>query len=433
MNVRQEALSLLMLHEETDGYINLVLSDKALEKAGSEAGFLTALVYGTVERKLTLDYATGVLAEREPGSLRPHTRHLLRMGLYELFFLKTKPYAAVNETVKLCKDKGEAGFVNAVLRSALKRDTLPLPSRDRYARFLSLRESFPLPTVKCFIALFGEEKTEQLLSFFNQVSPLCLRLNPEKIDRNAYLSLLRENGYDASATPFSPFGVRISTPVSPKNLPGFAEGWFFVQDEASQIHTLALNPQKGDLIVDVCACPGGKTFGAAWAAGEGDFYAFDLRESKLSLIKESAERLGLSVTVACVDGERGEPSLFGKAGRVICDVPCSGLGVLGKKPDLRYRKAAGDLPALQRRILDTSARYVKDGGLLLYSTCTLLPEENEEQRRYFLDTHPDFTFADFSFGDRKSKEGEYLLTPFDTGTDGFYLAAFRKLKQPKKD
>ena len=190
-------------------------------------------------------------------------------------------------------------------------------------------------------------------------------------------------------------------------------------------------PRAEDVVIDVCACPGGKTFGAAFLRGRvGRYYAFDLHGSKLPLIEKGAARLGLSVSVGVQDATEGREELFGKAAMVICDVPCSGLGVLGKKADLRYREPTGDLPPLQRQILETSFRYLKVGGCLLYSTCTLLPEENEEQIRAFLSAHPEAVLVPFSpwAGRLASEDGMMTLLPHRHGTDGFFFAKIKKCK-----
>lgn len=429
MSVRQTALSLLVALEERGGFANLLLSDSVLARVGDEAPLLTALFYGTVERRLTLDYAIGVLAKRDTESLSVHTRNLLRLGLYQIYFMKIPAHAATDKTVSLGENKGERALVNAVLRCAANTP-LPLPTKGRTARHLSVKHSFPLSTVRHFLSLYGEEETEALLDAFNAVSPLTLTVNGAKTTREEYLSLLCNAGFPADATAYAKRSIRLSSSVSPERLPHFKDGYFLVQDEASSLAVEALGAERGDLIVDVCSAPGGKILSAAASiGGDGSFYAFDLHESKLSLIRESAERLGFSVTVSCVDATLGDPRLFGKADKVICDVPCSGLGVLGKKPDLRYRERSEELSPLGLFILNTSANYVKKGGVLLYSTCTLVPEENENNVRLFLDGHPEFSAEDFSFANGLGSDGGMLtLLPHKHGTDGFFMAKLRKKK-----
>ncbi len=432
MSVRRTALALLIAQEERGGFANLLLSDAVLSRVGDDAPLLTALFYGTVERRLTLDYAMGVLSARDAESLTPHTRNLLRLGLYQIYFMKIPAHAATDKTVSLGENKGERALVNAVLRRAA--DTpLPLPPRARTARHLSVKHSFPLSTVRHFLSLYGEADTEALLAAYNEVSPLTVTVNEGRVKREDYLSLLADAGISAERTAYAKRSVRLSASLPPERLPHFEDGWFLVQDEASSLAAEALDALAGDVIVDVCSAPGGKILSAATAVrGEGSFYAFDLHESKLSLIKESASRLGVSINVAVCDATVGDARLFGKADRVICDVPCSGLGVLGKKPDIRYREKSEGLAPLGFSILQASAKYVKEGGVLLYSTCTLSPDENEENVRRFLAENGDFSPLDFSFGGGLESEGGMLtLLPHKHGTDGFFMAKLGRIKTKK--
>lgn len=427
MTVRRTALSLLMALEERGGFANLLLSDAVLARAGDDAPLLCALFYGTVERRLTLDYAIGVLASRDSESLTAHTRNLLRLGLYQIYFMKIPAHAATDKTVSLGENKGERALVNALLRRAACTP-LPLPPVSRKARHLSVKYSFPLSTVRFFLSLYGEEETEALLSAFNEVAPLTLTVNAGRVTREEYLAILSEAGHAAAPTAYAKRSLRLKGSISPERLPYFKDGYFLVQDEASALAMEALDVRRGDTVIDVCSAPGGKILSAATSiGGEGKFYAFDLHESKLSLIRESAARLGVSVDVRACDATKGDESLFGKADRVICDVPCSGLGVLGKKPDLRYRERDGSLAPLGLEILNTSAKYLKTGGVLVYSTCTLSPDENEENVRLFLDAHPDFAPLDFSFdGGLASENGYITLLPHKNGTDGFFMAKLTK-------
>ncbi len=427
MSVRRTVLSLLLALEERGGFANLLLSDAVVARAGDDAPLLTALFYGTVERRLALDYAIGVLSSRDTESLSSHTRNLLRLGLYQIYFTRIPAHAATDKTVALGENKGERALVNAVLRRAAK-EPMPLPPEGRVARHLSVKHSFPLSTVRHFLDMYGKEETEALLSAFNRVSPLTVTVNGAKATREEYLSILKNAKIDATPTEYARASVRLALSESPERLPGFAEGLFLVQDEASALAAEALDARAGDLIVDVCAAPGGKILSAAASiGGEGRFYAFDLHESKLSLVRESAARLGIPVTVSACDATVGCEALFGKADRVICDVPCSGLGVLGKKPDLRYRERSDALAPLGLEILNTSAKYLKAGGVLVYSTCTLSPDENEENVRRFLAENPSFSPLEFSFaGGLASKDGCLLLLPHKHGTDGFFMAKLKK-------
>ncbi len=428
MSARREALSLLLTAEEKSSFANLLLSRRALDAAGEEAPLLTALFYGTVERRLTLDYAIGVFAERDVETLTPHTRNLLRLGLYQLYFMKIPPHAACDQTVALGENKGERALVNAVLRRAA-RAPMPLPPEGRRVRHLSVKHSFPTSTVRKLMDILPDGEVESLLSAFNEVSPLTVTTNLAKISRAELCELLSAAGFACETTSYSSRSVRLKTSVSPERLPGFAEGLFLVQDEASAMVAEALGAARGQRVIDTCAAPGGKILSVATAlAGEGEFYAFDLHESKLPLIEESARRLGVSLHTAVCDGRVGREELLGTADRVICDVPCSGLGVLGKKPDLRYRALGDTLAPLGLAILQRSAAYLREDGILMYSTCTLTREENEDNVQAFLDANPDFYAEDFAFGELRSREGMLTLFPHRHGTDGFFMAKLHKRK-----
>ena len=389
--------------------------------------------YGTVERLLTLDFWIARLTGKAADRLAPGTRALLRLGLYQLRFMDSVPdFAAIHETVALAAHEGERRFVNGVLRAAQRepaRLTLPPVEEDpTYA--LSVMYSFPTEIVALFLAQYGQKMTERLLAAFNETAPLTLRVNTKKTDREALLASLRKTGCRAEPTAFSPVGIRLFDTVDPTCLFGFADGLFYIQDEASQIAVAALGAEDAALAVDTCAAPGGKSFGMAVDMEGGEVISLDLHASKLSLIASGAERLGLSdkITAREHDGTSPLASLLARADAVLCDAPCSGLGVLGKKADLRYRGGGrlSELPPLQKEILSSAAAYVKEGGALLYSTCTLHTAENEEVVRAFLAAHPDFSFEDFSVGSLSSHEGMLTLLPPIHGTDGFFVAKFRK-------
>ncbi len=434
-NVRLVALRLLEGWERDETYLNLAMNSPAVrELSREERGFLTSLLYGTVERKITLDYLINAAAKR--SEIEPELRNILRLGFYQLFFMnKIPPFAAVSETVSLAREKGKRGFVNGVLRGAERAFSkgLPLPPREKnVARYLSIAYSYPLPLVRHFLALLGEAEAEALLSRCNETAPLTLAVNTLKTAREDLLRRLTASGFSAVETERSPNGIKILTPTPVTSLPGFAEGEFYVQDEASQLGALILKPRAGELLVDPCACPGGKSIAAALAMGDrGRILAFDLHESKLPLITEAAERLGISsISVAERDAEQPDPALLGQVDCAICDVPCSGLGVLAKKPDLRY----GDpsrleaLPALQASILSETARYLKPGGRLLYSTCTLNPKENEGVFTDFLSKHSDFHAVPFEAADLSAPSGMLTLYPHIHGTDGFFYALAEREK-----
>ncbi len=437
MNVRELTLTLLNDYEVSGKYVNLSLSSHLADKLSrEERGFLTALLYTVVERKITYDYYIGAISGRSLDKIDPVTLNILRLGVCQIVHIDSVPdHAAVNETVTLARNPGEKSFVNGVLRQAARLKTegkLPLPQRDKkVSRYLSVAYSFPLWTVKHFISIFGEEATERLLDRFNTARYTDLTVNLTKTTKDKLASDLRAAGYEPEFFIDSNLSIRLPGSVNPRNLPGFDEGLFFVQDAACAISAEALEVGEGDRIIDVCACPGGKSFAAAILSRTGEVWSLDIHDSKLSLVEDGAKRLGL-MNVRALECDATKPceELFGSFDRVICDVPCSGLGVLAKKPDIRHKdnQSLQNLPELQYEILTASSNYLTDNGIMIYSTCTLNPEENEKIIERFLAEHREFCAVDFAVGDMSSKDGMLTLLPHVHGTDGFFIAKIKKIK-----
>ncbi len=427
MTARELAFRLLQKAEANDQFINLSL-DHALERSElseSDRALCAALVYGVTERRLTLDHRISSLSSRPVEDLDLSVKTALRLGLYQLSFMDRIPaHAAVNETVSLVPKK-TAGFVNAILRSALRSPIHSLPDADRnLTDYLSVKYSVGKALTDKLLSFLGREETEALLAALGSVPPTTLSVNTLKISRQE----LAKRIPDATPTPHAPNGLYVRGSI--RALHGFEEGLFFVQDEASQIAVEALGAEEGETVMDVCACPGSKSFGTAIRMkGKGRILSFDLHEKKLPLITSGAKRLGIDIiTPAVRDGRDPLPHLFGTADRVLCDVPCSGFGVLAKKPELRYKDPAASeaLPDIQLAILNNACRYVRDGGILVYSTCTILPEENEENVSRFLSDHPEFSLESFSVGALTVPSGMITLLPHIHHTDGFFVAKFKK-------
>lgn len=435
-SARAVALALYSSCRAAEKYANLALSSHLTDLlSASDRALASAIFYTAVERSLTCEYLTSALSGRPKEKLRAHTLDLLTVGLAQLLFMDHIPaHAAVNETVALAEDPGERAFVNAILREALRRrdkGDLPYPPREKNpARYLSVRYSFPLAVVRRFLSLLGEEDTEATLAFFDRTAPLTVAVNLAKTTRENYLEILAANGFSAEPTARSPIGIRFAESVRPTSLPGFDDGLFYVQDEASQLAALAASPKASSVVVDVCSAPGGKSFAvSSLTHGSALVHAFDLHASKLPLISSGAERLGFAnISVQERDALTPDPALAGEADLVLCDVPCSGLGVLGKKPDLRYKdlSAAERLPDLQLAILEASLSYLKPGGRLLYSTCTLDPRENAENIARFLAAHPEFSRVSFRLADLDAPDGCLTLLPHRHGTDGFFISLLQK-------
>ena len=437
-NMRELALR-LMCEWETDGkYINLAVNSHFLDGISrEERASLTALLYTAVEKKLSYDYYIAALSKRSLGKIDARVLNILRLGACQIIDMKSIPdFAAVNESVKLAKNPGERSFVNGVLRKITelsKAGELPLPPYEKNpARHYSVKYSIPLWIVKKMMARLGEDEAVKLFEAFNSEPDLTVTVNLTKISRENFLEELKKRGISAEPSKLSKLSVKILERITPKDLYGYEEGLFFVQDEASALAVLSLKPEKNESLFDACAAPGGKSFSSAiLMENTGKIVSGDLRESKLSLIRGGASRLGLS-SIEVIENDAGEENLakFGVFDKIICDVPCSGLGVISKKSDLRYRSAEGaaELPDLQYKILTSSSKYLKADGVMIYSTCTLLEEENEAVVKRFLSEAPDFASVDFTIGDLKSTDGALTLYPHRNGTDGFFIAKLRKVK-----
>lgn len=417
-------------------YSNIAI-DNALKKnelSDADAGLLTAIVMGVTERRLTLDYIIDKLSDR-PDKVDSDTRILLQMGIYQVTYLDRIPeYAAVNETVDLAPRRSR-GFVNAVMREYLRKkksgalDELFPSEESDPVEYLSVYYSFPKDVCERFLSIYGLERTKRIFEIFNKPPRLTLRINTLKISREGYAKLLDEKEIKYTLSERLENAILLEN-VSFTALPGFDEGYFFVQDEASQICVEAIDAKADMLMVDACSCPGSKSFGSAIKMeNKGKILSFDLHESKLKLIDKGAARLGIDIITAAVrDGRQTDEGLVGQADRVLCDVPCSGLGVIAKKPEIRYKSLEdfARLPEIQSSILENCSKYVKIGGILVCSTCTVLPEENAGNVTKFLERHPEFTPVDFAVGDVRSEGGMLSLSPDLHGTDGFFVAKFIK-------
>ena len=423
---RKTAFGILNRCEKQRQYSNLAL-DAALKRSDlldHDRALVTTLVYGVLERRLTLDYQISSLSSRPLDEITPETLTALRLGIYQLAYLDRIPdHAAVNETVALVSRK-TSGFVNAILRGFLRQGkSLRYPDRktDEIA-YLSVRYSVGEPLCKTFAEAFGFEKTESILSAFEKNPPLTIRVNTCRTTRKDLLQKLCEAGYEATPTERAKNGIRILSNAPVTSLPGFSEGDFFVQDEASQLCVEALEAREGMRVLDSCACPGSKTFGIAMEMNNtGTLIAGDLHASKLSLVESGARRLGLSIlSVVERDARASSPDWMtpdGQFDRILCDVPCSGFGVLAKKPELRYKDPSESraLPDIQLDILTNSFSLLRAGGKLVYSTCTILPTENEGNLARFLERCPNAIV-----------ERAETFYPDTHGTDGFFVSVIRK-------
>lgn len=429
-NGSARALALEVLERcESGGYSSITL-DTAIKRSSLspvDRALLTALTYGTIERRNTLDCAISSLSTLPSEKIDTKTRCILRLGLYQLAYMDRIPdFAAINETVSLAP-KRSRGFVNAILRSFVRRGRkieLPDEIKGDPVRHLSCASSVSESVARALLEIYSPEDCRKMLDT-DRTAPITLRTNTLKCTRDDLLARLRERYPTARPTRLSPDGIILDS-AAVTELVELTEGLATVQDEASQICVRTLGATPGDVVYDVCACPGSKSFGAAMTMeNEGRILAFDIHKSKLSLVERGAERLGISVISVEAHDARDEMSeLIGTADRVICDVPCSGLGVLAKKPEIRYKDMTecAPLPKIQLDILENVSKYLKVGGVLVYSTCTVLPAENEENIKNFLAAHGNFSLTPFSVGGLDAESGMITLLPHVHGTDGFFIA-----------
>lgn len=443
--MRELALGVLLEISGGEEYSHIALRNvlekyQYLEK--QERAFLTRLVEGTTEKRIWCDYVIEQFSSVKIRKMKPVIREILRMSAYQIGYMDSVPDSAVcNEAVKLARKKGFqqlGGFVNGVLRNLARhiREIKYPEMETQPALALSVRYSVPEWIVSIWIKRWGEERTERILSAFEERRPLNIRVNQERITGSELKERLEKRGIKVTEVDSLPGALGIEGYDYLAGLPEFQEGLFQVQDLSSMLAVEAAGVKKGDYCIDVCAAPGGKTVYMAEKAGtDGYVDARDLTEYKAELIRENCRRLGLfntgvSVKDACVKDEAS----VGKADVVLADLPCSGLGVIGKKTDIRYRMSQeqqGELAKLQREILDTVQAYVKPGGTLLYSTCTINPEENEENAEWFLEN---YSFEAVSleaclpekYAGETGAKGYVQLLPDVHGCDGFFIAKFRR-------
>lgn len=422
---RKIAYDVLVKCASAEQYSNIAL-DTAIKRSDltpPDRGLLTALVYGVIERQITLDAIINNLTDRKSEDISPDVRTLLRLGLYQLAYLDRVPdHAAVNETVNMA-GKRSRGFVNAILRAFIRSGKeIPIPDRETDAEgYLSVKYSFCIELCKVFVKNFGLERTEELFAAFGETPDLTLRTNTLRISREELIEKIGEQGIHALPTKESDIGIHVCDRSPVAELYGFADGLFFVQDEASQLCVKALDAKSGMRVLDACACPGSKSFGAAIdMQNKGEVMSCDLHRNKLSLVESGAARLGISILKTEErDARNTNEEWLSTFDRVLCDVPCSGFGVFAKKPELRYKdpNMSAALPDIQLAILKNASQYLKVGGKLVYSTCTLLPAENEENVSRFLDENNHFELKE-----------QRTLYPDTDGTDGFFYAVLERVK-----
>lgn len=441
-NVRESALNLLEAIEKNQSYSNLLLNNviKKNNVDPKDIGLLTELTYGTLQRKMTLDFYLEPFLKKA-RKLEPWVKQLLRITLYQMTYLDKIPdRAAIYEAVEIAKKKGHKGIssmVNGVLRT-IQREGIPSLEeiKDPIER-LAIATSHPEWLVKRWVDQLGFEKAQEMCEI-NLTAPLqTARVNTTKMNREKCLQMLLEEGYQVEASPVIPEAIKCLK-GNLANSNAFKEGYITIQDESSMLVAHALGVEKDEHILDACAAPGGKsTHIAEKLSLTGQVISLDLHEHKVKLIAENANRLGLSnIETRGLDSRKVQEHFEKESfDRILLDAPCSGLGVMRRKPDMKYTKKEEDvfrLHSIQTDLLKAVAPLLKKGGILVYSTCTVDDEENDQVVKAFLTNNPDFE-GDLGFKKRMPeaiqplcKDYSLQILPQDFGSDGFYIAVLRK-------
>ena len=398
-----------------------------------EAALATRLCYGVLQNRMLLDHYLQQLLTGKIRDLHPVIHDILHLGLYQLYMLDKIPdSAAVNESVALAKhycrkQRFAPGLVNAVLRSAVRtKGTLKEP------KSLSQKYSHPNELIKLLSDSIGKSRLEGMLAANNAIPETVIQVNTLKTDLAALTARLEQEGVEAKSHSWMENCLVLSGTGNLEQLPSFREGLFYVQDAAAKLSVLCAQLGENSRVLDCCAAPGGKSFAAAIAMnGTGTVQSCDVHAHKIGLIQNGAQRLGIGNLSACVqDASIRNENWVGKMDTVIADVPCSGYGIIRKKPDIRYKnpKDMEELPALQLKILCNQADYVIPGGVLIYSTCTLLRRENEDVVKAFLELRPDYTLEPLALPSvfPKNESGMLTLVPGEFDTDGFFISRLRR-------
>lgn len=452
MQARAVALDMLLAVSEEKKPSHQVFARELLkypEMEKKERAFARRLAAGVIERRITLDFLIGRYSKIKVEKLKPIIREILRMGLYQIYYMEVPPSAACNEAVKLTKRRGLSGlsgYVNGVLRAAVREGLILEEIFSSFGEVEAsfLRYSIPKWLVEKFFSWYGREKSEQIFATFFVPSTLTVRVNTSKTDISSYKEDLAREGILVECGEVSG-ALHLSGIETVMKLPGFTSGWFQVQDESSMLPVLCAGIKAGDYVIDCCAAPGGKTVQAADAllvaetgsrmAECGLVSARDISDYKLAKVRENIARCGFkNIEPLLFDATLLREEDIGAADIVIADLPCSGLGIIGRKPDIKYNitpKDLEELSLLQRKILEVVMQYLKPGGVLIYSTCTLNPGENVNNFQFlssFSDLEPESLdpYLPRSLCGDTTKKGYLQLLPKIGKWDGFFVSRFRR-------
>lgn len=445
MNLRWIVLKILdaiefegiFVHDAIENHTN----DDTLTK--QDRSFIKRIVFGVIEHRIYLDYVIDKFSKIKVNKMKPAIRHIMRLSVYQMLYMDSVPDSAVcNEAVKLVKKRNMyqlTGFVNGVLRSIMRgHDDIKLPDKaSDIVSYLSVKYSFDKAMVAYLLESYSKKNVEKFLKVSNEEAPLTIRVNLSKTTPEQLKNTLKNEGVTVTSAKWLDYAMHIDDYDSLTSLESFNDGQFTVQDESSMLvgevaHGDAVKCSDGQVVVlDICSAPGGKALHMADVLGDkGHVKAFDVSDYKLGLIKENVNRLGVSnIEVAQGDGTVLNDTLVRMGDIVIADVPCSGLGIIRKKPDIKWHTGPDkihELVQIQREILSNVKNYVKPGGTLVYSTCTITKEENEQNVDWFLSENSDFELVKLSGSYVNDQNGMVTLMPISNGPDGFYIAKLRR-------
>lgn len=431
--VREKVAQILTDIEKDDTYLQLALKKELDTLEAKDKGFANELIYGTIKWRLRLDYVLEQFSKTPVKKMKPFVRQLMRMSVYQILFLDKVPAsAAINEAVKIMhkrKMSNLSGFVNGVLRNIDRnKSEITYPN-------LSVYYSIPEWIITRWMKYYGEMETKAICESLSQRARVCIRINTLKTTKDKVKALLSEEGITVLEEGFLPESLYIHAPNGIHHSPSFKAGLWTVQDESAMLVGHVLGPEKGDEILDVCSAPGGKTVHLAeLMQNEGHIIGADIHEHKIELIEKNAKRLGASI----VEGRLQDGMLINedwkeKFDKILLDAPCSGLGIIKRKPDIRYAKdetAIRDINNIQRKLLKNAINYLKKDGILVYSTCTLTQEENQNMVEYALSLGLQLDAIPYDMPACLKpyiKDNAYIeILPHVTDTDGFFMARFRK-------
>lgn len=445
MNPREGALITLYEINEKEAFSNIALNKELRRNSYNQLdkNLLTELVYGVLENQIYIDYIIGQFSTFDIKKMNPYTLNLLRLGIYQLLFLDKVPsFAAVNETVNLSKKycKKTTGFINGVLRNVqrnMKNIKLPNPEKN-IVKYLSVKYSHPEWLVKIFLNNFDRHFVEELLKANNTKPDLYVRINTLKISIDDCIRLLTDEGYMVKQSPLIKEAVIVKGMQNIEQSNLYKKGYIQIQDFSSMLVAKILDPKEGEYVIDVCSAPGGKTTHMAQIMNnKGTIIARDIHEHKLKLVERNAQRLGIKIIhTENFSGNDLDEKLLNMADKVLVDAPCSGLGIIRRKPEIKYRKQDEDIKsitAIQYDILKNAAKYVKIGGELVYSTCTINTRENEDIVQKFLKDNPNYVLININeeykgFVPGEHNNGTVQLYPNLHNTDGFFISKIKRIK-----